>query len=201
MTMRVAVAVSGRGSNLEALLRALGTDAPARVVVVLSNRSDAGALERARVHGVAAEVLADPADGSEWLARLDRHRADLLVLAGYLKLVPAAVVARYRHRIVNVHPALLPAFGGRGMYGRHVHEAVLRSGARESGATVHLVGETYDRGEILAQRRVPVLPDDTPDRLAARVLEVEHRLLPAVVRAAAVAGHPVPLPDTVESTS
>jgi phosphoribosylglycinamide formyltransferase-1 len=102
---------------------------------------------------------------------------------------------------VNVHPALLPAFGGRGMYGRRVHEAVLASGARESGVTVHLVDEVYDRGAILAQRRVPVLPGDTPERLAARVLELEHRLLPAVVLAAAAAGRPVPLPDTVESPS
>ena len=196
MTMRVAVAVSGRGSNLEALLRAMGADAPAQVVLVLSNRPDAGALGRARLYGVPAEVLPDPADGGEWLEQLERYRVDLLVLAGYLKLVPAAVVAHYRHRIVNIHPALLPAFGGPGMYGRRVHEAVLRSGARESGATVHLVDEVYDRGEILAQRRVPVLPDDTPERLAARVLEVEHSLLPAVVRAAALAGHPVPLPDT-----
>jgi phosphoribosylglycinamide formyltransferase 1 len=201
MTMRVAVAVSGRGSNLEALLRALGAGAPARVVLVLSNRPDAGGLARARVHAVPVELLPDPADGADWLARLAHHRVDLLVLAGYLKLVPAAVIARYRHRIVNVHPALLPAFGGRGMYGRHVHEAVLASGVRESGATVHLVDEEYDRGAILARGRVPVLPGDTPDRLAARVLEVEHRLLPAVVLAAAAAGRPVPLPDTVESTS
>lgn len=201
MTMRVAVAVSGRGSNLEALLRALGADAPAQVALVLSNRPDAGALVRARARGVAVEVLADPAEATDWLARLERHRIDLVVLAGYLKLVPAPVIARYRNRIVNVHPALLPAFGGRGMYGHHVHEAVLRSGARESGATVHLVDEMYDRGAILARGRVPVLPGDTPERLAARVLEVEHRLLPAVVLAAAAAGHPVPLPETVESTS
>jgi formyltetrahydrofolate-dependent phosphoribosylglycinamide formyltransferase len=201
MTMRVAVAVSGRGSNLEALLRALGKDAPARVVLVLSNRPDAGALERAHTHGVPTEVLPDPADPADWLDRLERHRVDLLVLAGYLKLVPAAVIARYRDRIVNVHPGLLPAFGGRGMYGHRVHDAVLASGARESGATVHLVDEVYDRGAILAQGRVPVLPDDTPDRLAARVLQVEHRLLPAVVLAAAAAGRPVPLPETVESTS
>jgi len=201
MTMRVAVAVSGRGSNLEALLRALGPDGPAQVVLVLSNRADAAALERARAHGVAAEVLPDPADGADWLTRLARQRVELLVLAGYLKLVPAAVIARYRDRILNVHPALLPRFGGRGMYGRHVHEAVLASGARESGATVHLVDEVYDRGRILAQGRVPVLQADTPETLAARVLAVEHRLLPAVVRAAAAAGHPVPLPETVESTS
>jgi formyltetrahydrofolate-dependent phosphoribosylglycinamide formyltransferase len=199
MTMRVAVAVSGRGSNLEALLRALGPDAPARVVLVLSNNPDADALERARALMVATELLSDPSDAADWLERLQRHRVDLLVLAGYLKLVPAAVITRYRDRILNVHPALLPAFGGRGMYGRRVHEAVLASGARESGATVHLVDEVYDRGAILAQGRVPVLPNDTPDRLAARVLAVEHRLLPAAVLAAAVAGRPVPLPETVES--
>lgn len=201
MTMRVAVAVSGRGSNLEALLRALGPGAPARVVLVLSDRPGAGALDRAREHGIHADVLPDPSDAAAWLSRLEQHRIDLVVLAGYLKLVPAAVIERYRDRIVNVHPALLPAFGGRGMYGRRVHEAVLASGVRESGATVHLVDEIYDRGAILAQRRVPVLPGDTPDRLAARVLEAEHRLLPAVVLAAAAAGRPVPLPDTVESPS
>jgi formyltetrahydrofolate-dependent phosphoribosylglycinamide formyltransferase len=201
MTMRVAVAVSGRGSNLEALLRALGDDAPARVVLVVSNRADAAALARAREHGVPAEVLSQPADATEWLDRLEHHRVDLLVLAGYLKLVPAAVIARYRDRILNVHPALLPAFGGRGMYGHRVHEAVLASGARESGATVHLVDEVYDRGRILAQGRVPVLPGDTAETLAARVLSVEHRLLPAAFLAAAAAGHPVPLPETVESSS
>jgi formyltetrahydrofolate-dependent phosphoribosylglycinamide formyltransferase len=201
MTMRVAVAVSGRGSNLEALLRALGADAPAQVVLVVSNRADAAALEHAQAHGVPAEVLPDAADSADWLERLARHRVDLLVLAGYLKLVPAAVIARYRDRILNVHPALLPAFGGRGMYGHHVHEAVLASGVRETGATVHLVDEVYDRGRVLAQGRVPVLRGDTPDVLAARVLAVEHRLLPAVVLAAAAAGRPVPLPETVESTS
>jgi len=199
MTMRVAVALSGRGSNLEALLRALGPDAPARVVLVLSNRADAGALARAAAHGVPTEVLADPSDATEWLRRLGDSAVDLVVLAGYLTLVPPGVIARYRGRILNVHPALLPAFGGKGMYGHRVHAAVLASGARESGATVHLVDEVYDRGAILAQARVPVLPGDDADRLAARVLELEHRLLPAVVLAAAAAGHPVPLPETVES--
>ncbi len=198
MTMRVAVAVSGRGSNLEALLRALGPAAPARVILVLSNQAAAGGLAVAAAYGVPAEILDEPADPAEWLARLEEHRADLLVLAGYLKLVPAPVIARYRGRIVNIHPALLPSHGGQGMYGRRVHEAVLASGARESGATVHLVDEAYDRGAILAQSRVPVFPGDSPERLAARVLEVEHRLLPAVVLAAAAAGHPVPLPEAVE---
>jgi phosphoribosylglycinamide formyltransferase-1 len=201
MPMRIAVAVSGRGSNLEALLHALPASGPASVELVLSNRAGAGGLDVARQHGVEAAVLFDPADAAAWLDPLARARIDLIVLAGYLKLVPPAVVERYRGRILNIHPALLPAFGGPGMYGHRVHEAVLASGATESGATVHVVDEVYDRGPILAQARVPVLPGDTADTLAARVLAAEHRLLPAVVRAAAAAGRPVPLSEPVELPS
>jgi phosphoribosylglycinamide formyltransferase 1 len=193
MTMRIAVAISGRGSNLEALHEALKTGAAAKIVVVISDRADAGGLERARQWGLSTEVLPSPSDGAVWLAVLRRYAVDLVVLAGYVKLVPANVIAAYRERIVNVHPALLPAFGGQGMYGRRVHEAVLASGVRETGATVHLVDEVYDHGATLAQARVPVLPGDTPELLAQRVLEVEHRLLPAVVLAAAEAGKPVAL--------
>lgn len=193
MSYRVAVCVSGGGSNLQALLDRLQGEEPARVVLVLSNRADAGGLERARQAGVPAEVLADPADASEWITRLGRRDVDLVVLAGYLKLVPPGVVQKYAGRIVNVHPAPLPAFGGPGMYGQRVHEAVIASGAAESGPTVHLVDEVYDRGAILAQRRVPVLPGDTPAALAARVLAEEHRLLPDAVLAAARAGRPVPM--------
>lgn len=194
MSYRVAVCVSGSGSNLQALLDRLQGAAPARVVLVLSNRADAGGLERARAAGVPAEVFSDPSDASEWITRLGRRDVDLLVLAGYLKLVPPGVVQKYAGRILNVHPALLPDFGGPGMYGKRVHQAVLASGTAESGPTVHLVDEEYDRGAILAQRRVPVLGGDTPELLAARVLAEEHRLLPEVVLAAAQAGHPVPLP-------
>ena len=189
--MRVAVAVSGRGSNLEALFARLGNGDDARVVLVISDRAEAPALDRARERGVAAMALQDWRSAEEWLAALTAESVDLLVLAGYLKLVPAEVIARYRGRIINVHPALLPAFGGKGMYGIRVHEAVLQSGAVESGCTVHLVEEEYDRGMILVQARVPVLPGDTAQVLASRVLEQEHRLLPAVVLAAARAGHPV----------
>jgi phosphoribosylglycinamide formyltransferase-1 len=193
MTMRIAVAISGRGSNLEALLRALEPGAPAAVVLVLSDRADAAGLARARERGIPAEVISQPQDGDEWLTLLRKSQADLVVLAGYVKLVPAPVIGAYRGRIINIHPALLPDFGGKGMYGSRVHQAVLASGVRETGATVHLVDEVYDRGVVLAQARVPVLPGDTPERLAERVLEVEHRLLPAVVLAAAAAGHPVPM--------
>jgi formyltetrahydrofolate-dependent phosphoribosylglycinamide formyltransferase len=199
MPMHVAVAVSGRGSNLDALLRTLGPDAPARVVLVLSDRPTAPALTRAGERGIPTVALRDPSDDREWLAALERHTVGLLVLAGFLRLVPPGVISRYRDRIINVHPALLPAFGGKGMYGRRVHEAVLASGARESGATVHLVDEAYDRGAILGQARVPVLPGDDPDRLAARVLEAEHRRLPTAVLAAAAAGRPVPVHESVES--
>jgi formyltetrahydrofolate-dependent phosphoribosylglycinamide formyltransferase len=197
--MRLAVCVSGRGSNLVALLDALRGSRLAEVVLVLSNRADAPALDRARERGVPAESLADHRSGPEWLERLSRARADLVILAGYLKLVPPEVVSAYRGRILNIHPALLPAFGGPGMYGHHVHEAVLASGATVTGATVHLVDEQYDRGAILAQVQVPVRPDDTADSLAARVLEAEHRLLPAVVLEAARAGHPIPLLQFRES--
>jgi folate-dependent phosphoribosylglycinamide formyltransferase PurN len=145
-------------------------------------------------------VLTEPGAADAWLSALRRHRIDLLVLAGYLKLVPAPVVAEYRGLIMNTHPSLLPAFGGKGMYGERVHQAVLASGARETGVTIHLVDEVYDRGTILAQSRVPVLEDDTPERLAARVLEAEHRILPAAVLAAAAAGRPVPFQDSPVTT-
>jgi len=177
--VRVAVLVSGGGTNLQALLDALHDSPLARVARVISNRPDAGALERARRATVPATVLRDANDPAELLAAL--HDAHLVVLAGYMKLVPAPVVARFRGRMINIHPALLPDFGGPGMYGQRVHEAVLASGAKESGATVHFVDEAFDRGEIIAQERVRIVSGDTPDMLAARVLEAEHRLLPRVV--------------------
>ena len=196
MPIRLAVCVSGRGSNLFALLDALAGSRDAEVVLVLSDRATAPALARARERGLEVECLSNPADAGEWLSYLRGAEVDLVVLAGFLKLVPPAVVAAYRGRIMNIHPALLPSFGGPGMYGRRVHQAVIDSGATESGATVHLVDEEYDRGQILAQARVPVRPDDTPETLAARVLEAEHRLLPAVVLHAVKSGRPAPVPDS-----
>ena len=154
----------------------------------MSSRADSAALERARRADVPVTVLADPADAAELVRAVGDAR--LVVLAGYLKRVPPAAVARFRWRLINIHPALLPAFGGDGMYGRRVHEAVLASGVALSGATVHYVDEEYDRGPILAQWPVPVRADDTPDSLAARVLAVEHRLLPAAVLALARLGVP-----------
>lgn len=193
MSYRVIVCASGGGSNLGALFQAFADDDGVVIVAVLSNRSDAGALNRARVRGVPGRVLQRPDDPAEWVALLDEFAPDLIVLAGYLQLVPPAVVERFRGRIINIHPSLLPAFGGSGMYGRRVHVAVIAAGARESGASVHLVDEDYDRGMVLAQQVVPVHGDDTPESLGVRVLAAEHALLPRVVRHAAAMGRPAPL--------
>lgn len=189
--MRVAVCLSGRGSNLGALLAGLSPGSDPEVVVVISNRESAGGLEIARNHGIPTVVLNDSADPIEWIAVLDTWRTDLIVLAGFLKQVPDVVVARYDGRMLNIHPSLLPRHGGAGMYGLRVHRAVLEAGDGESGATVHLVTAQYDEGPVLGQARVEVRPDDTPETLAGRVLEIEHRLLPAAVRAAGHAGRPV----------
>lgn len=182
--IRVAVFASGRGSNLEALFDALEGRRDAAVVLVASDRADAPALDRARRRGVETALLSGVV-AADMLAMLDRARVDWIVLAGYLKRVPGEVVRRYRNRILNIHPALLPAHGGKGMYGERVHAAVLKAGEKVSGASVHLVDEEYDRGPVVAREEVPVEPADTPATLAARVLQVEHRLLPAVVIAAA----------------
>ena len=181
---RIAVFASGRGSNLEALLQDLAGDPAVEFALVVSDRPDAMALERARGRGIPG-VVARPDDPAALLDLLARHAVEWIVLAGYLRRVPAEVVARYRGRILNIHPALLPRFGGAGMYGERVHRAVLDAGEPVSGVTVHVVDEEYDHGPVVAQREVPVEPGDTPATLAARILKEEHALLPTVVRAAA----------------
>lgn len=190
MKARIAVLASGSGTNLQAILdylAARGDDRAGDVVFVASDRPDAGALDRARRHGIGNAVLRSSRvpDGCDPLEVLRQHRVDFVALAGYLRLLPKEVLADYPSRIVNIHPALLPAFGGPRMYGERVHRAVLMSGARVSGATVHYVDEEYDRGAILAQWPVPVLADDTIQSLAGRVLKVEHILYPRVVDAVA----------------
>lgn len=197
-----AVFASGGGTNLQALLDHRPADPCWRIGLLVADREGIGALERARRAGVPTRVI--PTSGrpraesaAVLLAGLEEHGVEVLFLAGYVQLVPPEVVARFRGRILNIHPALLPSFGGKGMWGHHVHEAVLASGARLSGPTVHLVDEEYDRGSIVAQWPVPVLPGDTPEILAARVLKVEHRLYPMaadhVCRALAEGCEPGPL--------
>jgi phosphoribosylglycinamide formyltransferase 1 len=184
---RIAVLVSGGGSNLQAILdyfESLGSVASGEVAIVLSNRAGAGALDRAHVAGVDTAVF--DARSEDDLARILTGRGiQLIVLAGYLRLVPPSVVARFSGRIVNVHPGPLPAFGGSGMYGARVHEAVLAAGLRETAVTVHLVTERYDEGPPLATWPVPVLENDTPAALAARVLRVEHIVFPRIIDALA----------------
>ena len=198
MPVRIAVLASGGGTNLQALIDRFHGDpaAPARVELVVASRPGIGALERADRAGIPTLVL-DSAEeaAAHLLDRLAQDDIDLIVLAGFLRRVPDEVVARYRGRILNIHPALLPGFGGKGMYGMRVHRAVLESGVRVTGATVHLVDERYDEGPILAQWPVPVLPGDTPETLAARVLRVEHLLLPAAVEAFACGGPAAALDD------
>ncbi|MDD5674991.1 MAG: phosphoribosylglycinamide formyltransferase [Chitinivibrionales bacterium] len=179
--MRCVVFASGGGSNFGALLdRREAGDLPCDFALLIGNNSGAGAFERARRHGVPTLHLAPSQFTGEnlYAARLadalEKSGAELLVLAGYMKKLPPAIVAAYRDRIVNVHPALLPAFGGKGLYGRNVHQAVLDYGAKISGVTVHFVTEEYDQGPIIMQQAVPVLEGDTAETLAARVLAAEH---------------------------
>jgi phosphoribosylglycinamide formyltransferase-1 len=188
--INLAVFASGRGSNLGALLQHVdaGDLAGLRVRLVISNNSRSGALETARVRGIETLHISSRTHPTEdrrteaTLQALKQRRIHLIVLAGYMKRLPPQVVRAYTERIVNIHPALLPRHGGQGMYGLAVHRSVLDSGDKETGVTVHLVNEDYDQGAILAQRRLPVLPDDSPESLAGRVLELEHDLYWRVVK-------------------
>lgn len=199
MKKRIAVLASGGGSNLEAILdhfsRPPASDV-GEVVLVVSDKASCGALDRARGHGVPA-VSCAPADLGKLL---EEQGIDIVALAGYLKFIPAHVTARYAGRMINVHPSLLPDFGGAGMYGRRVHQAVLAAGARTSGATVHFVNNEYDRGAIIARDSVPVHANDTPETLGARVLAVEHRLYPRVLEDLAAGRVPQPQPQTQTQT-
>ena len=150
----------------------------AEIVGVVGSKRDAPALERARDEGLPVQVLSPKILGDRYETRLletlENLKADTIALAGYMRMLPAGVVARFPHRILNTHPALLPAFGGQGMYGHHVHEAVLAYGAKVSGCTVHFVDERYDNGPVIVQKIVPVLEQDTAESLAARILPEEH---------------------------
>lgn len=188
---RIAVMLSGRGSNFASLLRRIDAgDVPGEVTLVISNRKDAGGLDMARERGIPTAVIRkkdfpdlDAFDRAN-LAALRERNVDMVVLAGYLSVVGPRTVEAFPNAIINVHPALLPSFGGPGYYGHHVHEAVIKAGCKLSGATVHFVNAGVDEGPIIAQAAVPVRDGDDAESLAARVLVQEHRLLPAAVGAA-----------------
>jgi phosphoribosylglycinamide formyltransferase-1 len=185
LKVKVAVLISGSGTNLQSLIDSCADASfPAEIALVISSNRKAFGLERARNHSIPAVVMRRKDFGTEqeyadeMLKRLKEHHIEIVCLAGYLKLIPSSIVRHFENRILNIHPALLPKYGGAGMYGMRVHEAVIAAGESESGPTVHIVDEIYDHGRIFMQRKVPVLPDDTPDVLQQRVLAVEHELYP-----------------------
>jgi phosphoribosylglycinamide formyltransferase-1 len=183
---RLAVLASGGGSNLQALIDAHARgDLPCPIVLVIASNAQAGALDRAGRHGIPAfhvgrKSHADPT--ARMLELLREHRVDVVVLAGWLALIEPPLLAAYPDRIVNIHPAPLPRFGGKGMYGLHVHAAVLAAGATRTGPTVHLVDAHYDEGPVLAHVEVEVEPGDSPESLQQRVQRAEHQLLWRVLR-------------------
>ena len=186
--LRVAVLVSGGGTNLQAIIDAVkdGTITNTELVAVISNNANAYALTRARKNGIEALCISpkDYADRADFhkalLEKINELKVDLIVLAGYLVKIPEEMVHQYSHRIINIHPSLIPSFCGVGYYGLHVHEAVLEKGVKVTGATVHYVDEGMDTGEIIAQKPVMVEEGDTPEILQKRVMEqAEWKLLPA----------------------
>ncbi|MDE2599277.1 MAG: phosphoribosylglycinamide formyltransferase [Rhodocyclaceae bacterium] len=199
--LRIAVLASGEGMTLQALLDAIAAGGlRGEIVAVVSNNADSGALRRARAAGVAgfhlsAAMHADAAALDAALTKCLRAVApDIVVTAGYMKRLGPQVMATFRRRMINVHPSLLPKYGGAGMYDRHVHAAVLAAGETESGATVHFVEGDYDSGPAIAQARVPVLPDDTVETLAERIKLRERQLLVEVLRQYADTGQLTPFP-------
>ena len=188
--LRVAVLVSGGGTNLQAIIDAVkdGTITNTELVAVISNNANAYALTRAKENGIEALCISpkDYADRADFhkalLEKINELKVDLIVLAGYLVKIPEEMVHQYSHRIINIHPSLIPSFCGVGYYGLHVHEAVLEKGVKVTGATVHYVDEGMDTGEIIAQKPVMVEEDDTPEILQKRVMEqAEWKLLPAAI--------------------
>ena len=179
---RIAIFASGSGSNAEALMEHFEKNAKGRIALVLTNKADAYVLQRAERFGVPTHTFAARTLREEPRAVievLNQHQIDLVVLAGFMLLVPAELVAAFP--IVNIHPALLPKYGGKGMYGHHVHEAVVAAQEKQSGITIHRVDERYDQGAILCQATVDVAPSDTPDTLAEKIHRLEHRYYPVVV--------------------
>ncbi len=185
---RIAVLASGSGTDLQSILDACGSgQIPGTVAVVISNNHDAFALERGRKHGAEALFIdhrgKTRADHEHEISDAIKARnIDLIVLAGYLRIFTSYFPQKYKNKIINIHPALLPKYGGKGMHGMNVHKAVIASGDKESGCSVHLVTSEVDGGAIVGQMKVSVLPDDTPETLQARILETEHILLPLVVQ-------------------
>ena len=186
--VNIAIFVSGSGSNCENIIQYFQHNKQVHIALVVSNRSDAYALVRAKKLNVPTAVLpkADFNNKNKVLKLMADYRIDFIVLAGFLLMIPDWLISVYQRRMINLHPALLPKFGGMGMYGHHVHEAVRKANETETGMTVHWVSTVCDGGEIIAQFRTPITPDDTPDDIAGKehILEMEHfpRVIETILR-------------------
>lgn len=182
-THRIAILASGSGTNAEEIFKHFQHHPTIEVVLLLSNNPQAYALERAKKFNIPAKVFTRPEfrESEEVLLWLKKRRVTHLVLAGFMWLIPDYLIKSYPHRIINIHPALLPKFGGKGMYGMHVHEAVKAAGEKETGITIHEVNERYDEGRILFQAKTKLNPADTPEQIAQKVHMLEHAYYPQVI--------------------
>jgi formyltetrahydrofolate-dependent phosphoribosylglycinamide formyltransferase len=182
------VFASGRGSNLQAIIDGVEEGRlNCEIVFVMSNNSSSGALEIARKKNIPAYHLSEKVFHKNnfeesLIDLLEKHKPDLIVLAGYMKLVPISVIRRFENRIINIHPALLPKFGGKGMYGMNVHNAVFQAGEKVSGVTIHIVNENYDEGKIIYQEKIDISDCKSPEEIAEKVLKLEHKVYPEVIQ-------------------
>ncbi len=183
--INIAVFVSGRGSNLKAIYNQIEKgELPAKISAVISNNKNCGGIEFAVDKNIPTFIIVNNnlTSYKDLLVFLSDLKVELIVLAGYLKKIPSEFIKVYKNKIINIHPALLPKFGGKGMYGANVHKAVFNAGEKESGATVHFVDEIYDNGKIIEQRKVDISDVKSPEEIAERVLKIEHKLLPDVIK-------------------
>ncbi len=180
---RIAILASGSGSNAEAIMKAFENDTEIKVTLVISNNREAGVLARAKKYSVLTKVInsAQTTEGL-MLMTLVQNQIDYIVLAGYMKLIPADIIESFENRILNIHPALLPKYGGKGMYGENVHKAVKEANENESGITIHLVNENYDEGTILFRKRVALEPTDSYKEIGEKVLKLEHEFYPQIIK-------------------
>ena len=179
----IAIFASGTGSNARKIIEYFAQNDRAQVVLVVSNKPDAGVLDIAQAHRIPTHVIGRKSfyETEDLLAVLDRHQVDFIALAGFLWLIPPYLVQAFSRKMVNIHPALLPKYGGKGMFGKHVHEAVKAAGEHETGITIHFVNEHYDEGDIVFQATCPIAPEDTPETIAHDVQQLEHRYFPEII--------------------
>jgi formyltetrahydrofolate-dependent phosphoribosylglycinamide formyltransferase len=183
---KLVIFASGSGTNMQAIIDKIDAgEIRAEIVGLIVNKPGIKSIERATKFNIPVSVIAEKdqeAFSKKITKKLTEWNPDLIILAGFLKKIPDSIIKKYENKIINIHPALLPKYGGKGFYGLNVHKAVIEAGDKESGCTVHYVNKEYDKGPIISQEKVPVHPNDTPEDLAKRVLKAEHKLLPTVIK-------------------